>query len=154
MNKKKNRNPAKPESAKMNILFMCVANSARSQLAEGLARKLFPNYEINSAGSDPGKLNPFAVAVMGEIGSDISNHYSKSIDDLPPKFLAQLDYVITLCAEEVCPTLVTRAKKLHWPFSDPASKENISDNESLRRFRVARDAIQLQLKKFKMDIDQ
>lgn len=132
----------------MNILFMCVANSARSQIAEGLARQIFPDVEIKSAGSHPGKLNPYAVAVMKEIGIDISKHFSKSIDDLPPKFFLTLDYVITLCAEEVCPTIVSNAKKLHWPFADPASKEPLPEAEFLMRFRAARDAIDARLKDF------
>lgn len=137
----------------MNILFMCVANSARSQLAEGLARQMFPSAEVQSAGSHPGKLNPFAVTVMNEIGIDISRSYSKSVDDLPPKFVVGIDYVITLCAEEVCPTVVAqKAKKLHWPFPDPASKEPLSEEESLRRFREARDAIQARLKEFAKEI--
>ncbi|MGE0632979.1 MAG: arsenate reductase ArsC [Pseudobdellovibrionaceae bacterium] len=137
----------------MNVLFMCVANSARSQLAEGLARKEFPNAQIMSAGSHPGKLNPFAVKVMSEIGLDISKHFSKSVDDLSPEFLANLDYVITLCAEEVCPTvLVKDAKKLHWPFPDPASKDPLSEEEFLERFRVARDNIQKKIRAFKTEI--
>ncbi len=138
----------------MKILFMCVANSARSQLAEGLARKVFPDAEIQSAGSHPGKLNPHAVAVMNEIGVDISKHYSKSIDNLTPKFIVGLDYVITLCAEEVCPTMVSRAKKLHWPHPDPATKESLPEEESLRRFREARDAIQRKLEEFKKELSQ
>jgi arsenate reductase len=138
----------------MNILFMCVANSARSQLAEGLARELFPNAEVRSAGSHPGKLNPFAVTVMNEIGIDISKQFSKSYDDLSPKFILNLDYVITLCAEEVCPTMVSKAKKLHWPLKDPASKEHIPETESLRRFREVRDAIQARLMEFKKEIGQ
>src|SRR5690349_15752364 len=137
----------------MKILFMCVANSARSQLAEGLARQLFPQGEIQSAGSHPGKLNPYAVAIMNEIGIDISKHYSKSIDQLSTKFLVGLDYVITLCAEEVCPVMPSKsAKKLHWPFPDPASKTPLSEEESLRRFREARDAISAKLKAFKTEI--
>ncbi len=136
----------KSEEDQMNILFMCVANSARSQLAEGLARALFPDAEIKSAGSHPGQLNPFAVTAMKEIGIDISRQYSKSCDDLSPKFIINLDYVITLCAEEVCPILVTQnAKKLHWPFADPASKEPLSEEQLLIRFREARDAIQKKL---------
>ncbi len=137
----------------MKILFICVANAARSQLAEGLAKKLFPNAEIESAGSHPGKLNPYAVTAMGEIGIDISHHYSKSVDDLSPLFIADLDYVITLCAEEVCPILVSKAKKLHWPQTDPATKETSSDSEALTRFRVARDAISERLNAFKSEID-
>lgn len=129
---------------------MCVANSARSQLAEGLAKQVFPGAEIRSAGSHPGTLNPYAVAVMKEIGLDISGHRSKSIDDLPPGFFIGLDYVITLCAEEVCPTVVARtAQKLHWPFPDPATKESLPEEEALRRFREARDAIRARLQEFK-----
>ncbi|MBI3557933.1 MAG: arsenate reductase ArsC [Deltaproteobacteria bacterium] len=132
----------------MKILFMCVANSARSQLAEGLARNLFgPKAHVESAGSHPSKLNPFAVKAMQEIGIDISSHHSKSIDDLSPEFIAQLDYVITLCAEEVCPILVSQAKKLHWPFPDPAGK-GTSDEEKLECFRTARDSIRHRLEEF------
>ena len=133
----------------MKILFMCVANSARSQLAEGLARKIFPDAEVQSAGSQPGKLNPYAVAAMKEVGIDISRHYSKSTDDLSPGFLATLDYVITLCAEEVCPVLVSKAKKLHWPLPDPATKEPVAENDALNRFRAARDEISKNLSAFK-----
>lgn len=141
-------------SKPINILFMCVANSARSQLAEGLARSIFgSDAEIQSAGSNPGSLNPFAIQVMNDIGIDISKQYSKSIDDLQPKFIVGLDYVITLCAEEVCPLMATKnAKKLHWPFPDPASKEKLSDEAMLTRFRSARDGIHKALKKFKAEI--
>lgn len=137
----------------MKILFMCVANSARSQLAEGLARKLFPNAEIQSAGSHPSKLNPIAIEAMREIGIDISSQYSKSCDDLSAKFLIDLNYVITLCEEEVCPVVVSKAKKLHWGFSDPVSKEVISPSESLKRFRETRDGIKSRLEKFKKEMD-
>ena len=134
----------------MKILFMCVANSARSQLAEGLARHIFPGTEIQSAGSQPGKLNPFAVKVMKEIDLDISNHFSKSVDELNPEFVVGINYVITLCADEVCPTMVAvGAQKLHWPFPDPASKVRLSDDEMIRRFRVARDDIKARLLDFK-----
>ncbi len=128
---------------------MCVANSARSQIAEGLAKNLFPNFQIESAGSHPAKLNPFAVTVLKEIGIDISQNYSKSVKELDPIFLEKLDYVITLCAEEVCPTVITNAKRLHWPFTDPASKDKLSDEEMLERFRIARESILAQLKEFK-----
>jgi arsenate reductase len=138
----------------MKILFMCVANSARSQLAEGLARQVFPLAEIESAGSHPAHLNPFAVRVMKEIGIDISNHHSKSVDDLSPQFIAGLDYVITLCAEEVCPLIVSKATKLHWPLSDPASKEPLAEDVMLQRFRQARDAIHQRLKEFKKEMQK
>ncbi len=136
----------------MKILFLCVANSARSQLAEGLARQLLPNAEIESAGSHPGKLNPYAVAVMKEVGLDISNHYSKAVDDLAPAFVAGLDYVITLCAEEVCPVMISKAQKLHWPHPDPATHSPLPEAEALQRFRVARDAIREKLQEFKKDL--
>lgn len=136
----------------MNILFMCVANSARSQLAEGLAATMFPSAHIMSAGSQPGKLNPFAVEVLREIGIDISRHYSKSIDKLPTTFMDNLDYIITLCAEEVCPAIVVQnAKKLHWPFPDPATKENLTETDLLIRFRYARDSIEKKLAQFKAE---
>lgn len=132
---------------------MCVANSARSQLAEGLARNIFPEAEIESAGSHPSQLNQFAVQVMKEVGVDISKQHSKSYDDLSPAFIVKLDYLITLCAEEVCPTMVSKAKKIHWPFPDPASKEQLSDSEMLKRFRDSRDAIEVRLKQFKKELN-
>lgn len=136
----------------MKILFMCVANSARSQIAEGWARQLFPDAEIQSAGSHPGKLNPFAVQAMREAGIDISRHYSKSYEELTPKFIVGLDYVITLCAEEVCPTMTSKAQKLHWPFPDPATQESLGDAQMLERFRQARDAILARLEQFKSEL--
>ncbi len=137
----------------MIILFLCVANSARSQLAEGLARNIFPEAEVLSAGSNPGKLNSYAVATMKEIGIDISGHYSKSINDIPPETLSDINYIITLCAEEVCPILVgSKAKKLHWPFPDPASKMPLPEIELLQRFRECRDALQAKLQEFKAEV--
>lgn len=132
----------------MKILFMCVANSARSQLAEGMGRYLFGDrVEIESAGSQPSKVNSFAAQALKESGIDISKHYSKSVDDLSPGFLADLDYVITLCAEEVCPILISKAKKLHWPLPDPAGKGG-TDEDQLDRFRATRDEIKRRLEVF------
>ena len=137
----------------MNILFLCVANSARSQMAEGLAKNtLDPSFHIKSAGSKPGKLNPFAITAMHEIGIDISNQYSKSLGDLDPKFLDELDYVITLCAEESCPVFPSRkAQKLHWPFPDPAIDQG-SDEQRVNLFRKVRDEISLRIDQFKKNI--
>lgn len=132
----------------MKILFLCVANSARSQLAEGLAKHMFGDKaEIESAGSQPsGKIQPYAIEVLKEVGIDISKNYSKFYDDLPPKFFAGLDYVITLCAEEVCPVLSSqKAKKLHWPIQDPAAAP---EDKKLEAFRNARDIISDKLKAF------
>ena len=136
----------------MKILFMCVANSARSQLAEGIARHLFGDaVEVQSAGSQPSKVNPLAIRALGETGIDISKHFSKSVDDLSPGFLATLDYVITLCAEEVCPILVSKAKKLHWPLPDPARKGG-TDEEQFQCFCETRDAIVGKLEAFKSEL--
>lgn len=122
-----------------SILFLCVANSARSQLAEGLARQRFPGFHIQSAGSRPGRVNPYAVEALAERGIDASAHTSKPVSDINP---AGLDLVITLCAEEVCPAFLGKAERLHWPIPDPASDDPSLTPEDLRaRFRAARDEI-------------
>jgi arsenate reductase len=129
------------------ILFLCVANSARSQMAEGLARKMLgSDVEVLSAGSRPSKVNPYAIEAMSEIGIDISGHRSKSVEDVDP---ASVDTVITLCADEVCPILPGRVQRLHWPIPDPASDDpTISAEDLRRRFRVARDEVQARISKF------
>jgi arsenate reductase len=129
------------------ILFLCVANSARSQMAEGLARTLFGNRAcVQSAGSLPSMVNPYAIEVMREIGIDISTHHSKWVENIDPE---SVDTVITLCAEEVCPVFLGKARRLHWPIPDPASKDlTISREEMLNRFRTARDTIREMLERF------
>jgi arsenate reductase (thioredoxin) len=129
------------------ILFLCIANSARSQLAEGLGRMIFSNrIPVQSAGSEPSQVNPYAIEVMREIGVDITTHSSKSVQTIDP---ARVETVITLCAEEVCPIFLGKARRLHWPIPDPASKEpNISRDEMLTRFRAARDAIRGRIEAF------
>ena len=123
-----------------SILFLCVANSARSQMAEGLARDRFGDeVRVQSAGSAPSRVNPYAIRAMAELGVDLSSHTSKSTDDIDP---ASVDLVITLCAEEVCPVFLSSARRLHWPMPDPDRKgEDLSDEERLEHFRVARDAL-------------
>lgn len=130
----------------MKILFLCVANSARSQMAEGLAKNLFGTYvEIQSAGSYPsGMVNPLAIEAMKEIDIDIAHHRSKSWDDLSPRFFVDLDYVISLCAEEICPTITSKAKRLRWGLPDPASIKG-TDADKLEAFRRARDEIRSKL---------
>jgi arsenate reductase len=119
------------------ILFLCVANSARSQMAEGLARQVFGDRaEVLSAGSNPASINPHAIEAMAEIGIDITCQCSKSVDAID---LSALDLVVTLCAEEVCPILPGRVRRLHWPIADPATQ---SPGEPQARFRVARNLIQ------------
>ena len=133
----------------MNILFLCVGNSARSQIAEGLAREILgKNNLIQSAGSMPtGKINPNAVWAMNEIGIDISSQHSKSIEDLEKSFMDNLDFVITLCAEEVCPILSNNAQKIHWMNEDPANV-NFSDAQSKAAFIKVRDNLYNLIKKF------
>ena len=122
------------------ILFLCVANSARSQMAEGLARHLFGDgVRVQSAGSQPTRLNPYAVEVMREAGIDLTGHASKSVAAIDP---ATVDTVVTLCTDEVCPFVLGAARRLHWPIPDPASDDpRLSRDELLARFRTARDAI-------------
>lgn len=124
------------------ILFMCVANSARSQMAEGIAKKIFGDMAwIESAGSKPSTVNPFAIAALKEIGIDISQGYSKSFEELPADFKEGLDYIITLCAEEVCPMVTSKtAKRIHMPFEDPAGK-GVTEIEKLGYFQRVRDQI-------------
>lgn len=126
------------------ILFLCVANSARSQLAEGLAKQIFGSAaKIESAGSEPsGLVQPWAVKALSEINIDISQNKSKSTNDIALDFYANLDFVITLCAEEVCPALPTKAKRLHWHIKDPAG---VSEDQKSEAFRVARDEIKERL---------
>jgi arsenate reductase len=131
----------------VNILFLCVANSARSQMAEGLARSMFGDRAIiASAGSNPSRVNPYAIDVMREIGIDIGAQRSKSVDDVDP---SNVDIVITLCAEEVCPVFLGKARRLHWPIPDPASDDpSLSREQMLARFRTARDTIREKLASF------
>jgi arsenate reductase len=125
------------------ILFLCVANSARSQMAEGLARKFFgADVTVQSAGSEPSTVNPWAIEVMKEVDVDLTRHHSKSVQTIDP---ATVDTVITLCAEEVCPVFLGKATRLHWPIDDPASKEPLAREIMLTRFRTARDLIQTKL---------
>jgi arsenate reductase len=133
----------------MNILFLCVGNSARSQIAEGLAREILgKNHVIESAGSIPtGKINSNAVWAMNEIGIDISSQHSKSTEDLEKSFMDNLDFVITLCAEEVCPILNNNAKKIHWMNEDPVNV-NFSDAQSKAAFIKVRDNLYNLIKKF------
>ena len=138
-------------SKPVNILFLCVANSARSQLAEGLAKQIFGKEAIiESAGSKPsGKVHPLAVMVLNEVGIDISQNKSKSINDIPTSFYDNLDYVITLCAEEVCPVLPANAKRIHWPIQDPAMADEAHGKIA---FVSARDFIKQKLIELKSEI--
>ena len=124
------------------VLFLCVANSARSQLAEGIARSLAPaGSTVWSAGSRPTHVRPEAVAVLREIGIDISAHRSKAVAEIPAD---EVDAVITLCAEEECPVFLGRARRLHWGLPDPVATAG-AEAEQLDEFRRVRDELRRRL---------
>ena len=126
-----------------HILFLCVQNSARSQLAEGIARFLAPpGVTVSSAGSSPAFVRPQAIQVLKEIGIDISAHRSKSIEEIDA---ASVDAVVTLCAEEVCPVFLGDAVRLHWALPDPAQAPGDEDAR-LNAFRATRDELFRRLK--------
>ena len=133
----------------MNILFLCVGNSARSQIAEGFAKDMLPKtFIIKSAGSNPeDNVHKDAISVMTDIGIDITNSKPKSIDSLDKEFVNNLDYVVTLCAEDVCPTIPSTAKAFHWPNEDP-DNDGFSDIQSKNAFIKTRENIFNLLKKF------
>lgn len=123
----------------MRVLFLCVANSARSQMAEGLARaRLGSEVEVLSAGSEPTEVRDEAIAVMAEAGIDIGGQRAESVTGIDP---AGVDLVVTLCAEEVCPVLPGHVERLHWPLSDPARADDDSPEVRLERFRAVRDTL-------------
>jgi arsenate reductase len=129
------------------ILILCTGNSARSQMAEGVMRhESQGSIEVFSAGTKPSGLRAEAVAVMKEIGIDISGGRSKSVDE----FRGQaFDYVITVCddAAESCPVFPGASERLHWPFEDPAAVEGTRD-EREAAFRKVRDQIRLKIRTF------
>ena len=117
--------------ATTKLVFLCVANSARSQMAEGLARHLFGDrVHVQSAGSQPSRVNPHAIAVMAEIGIDILTQTAKSIDAID---VAHADLVITLCADEVCPVVPAKVKRLHWPLPDPVAAPRLRTTAAAMR---------------------
>ena len=129
----------------MRLLFLCVANSARSQMAEGLARHLLGDaITVQSAGSSPSRVHPFAVQAMAEIGIDISAQHSKSVDTIDP---ATVDTVITLCAEEVCPVFLGNVERRHWPLPDPAA---LPGDTALDGFRQVRDELAQRIRQLRL----
>ena len=128
---------------KPHILFLCTGNSCRSQMAEGWARALLADFgQFYSAGIEQHGLNPNAVKVMAEAGVDISSHTSKTLSDLAG---IELDLVITVCghADETCPLLSVRTRKLHVGFDDPPklARTAASEEEALNHYRRVRDEI-------------
>ena len=130
---------------KQTVLFICSHNSARSQMAEGMMRTYYGDrYEAFSAGTQPGKINPYAIRVMKEIGIDISKQNAKGVKEYYGK---DLDLVITLCdeAEEECPFFIEGKDYIHEGLKDPAMVKG-SEEQMLKEFRASRDEIRQFLK--------
>lgn len=129
------------------VLFLCTHNSARSQMAEGLLRKLGGGqFDAASAGTEATRVHPLAIEAMREAGIDISGHTSKRVDAFAGQ---QFDYVITVCdnANESCPVFPAATERIHWSFDDPSAATG-TDEERLRVFRRVRDEIQTRLRTF------
>ena len=135
---------------KARVLILCTGNSARSQMAEGLLRHLGnaggDRFEVESAGTRPSRVRPEAIAVLRELGIDISGHRSKSVDEFAGQ---RFDYVLTVCdnARESCPIYPGHANRLHHSFDDPAAVEG-DEEERLAAFRRVRDEIRAYLRGF------
>jgi arsenate reductase len=132
---------------KKRVLILCTGNSARSQMAEGLLRHdAGDRFEVESAGTKPGHVRPEAIAVMKELGIDISGQRSKSVDEFAGQ---SFDYALTVCdnAKESCPIYPGHANRLHRNFEDPAAAEG-SENERLTVFRRVRDQLRDYLRSF------
>ena len=129
------------------VLILCTGNSARSQMAEGLLRhESGGRWEVHSAGTHPTTVRPEAVAVMNELGIDISRQWSKSVDEFAGR---EFDFVITVCdhANAVCPVFPGNTRRLHWPFEDPAAVTG-TEEAKLEAFRLVRDQIEARVREF------
>jgi arsenate reductase (thioredoxin) len=132
---------------KKKVLILCTGNSARSQMAEGLLRHdAGGKFEVASAGVAPSHVRPEAIALMNELGIDISTHRSKSVDEFAGQ---EFDYVITVCdnANEQCPVFPGKTKRIHWSFEDPAAAQG-DEGVRLSVFRRVRDEIRERLREF------
>lgn len=129
------------------VLILCTGNSARSQMAEGLLRHLAGGrFEVRSAGTQPGTVRREAIAVMREIGIDISSHRSKHVDEFAGE---SFDYVLTVCdhAAQNCPLYPGHANRMHQSFADPAAVKG-TEAERLAAFRQVRDQLKVFLRTF------
>ena len=129
---------------KPGLLFLCVANSARSQMAEALAKARYGNAVlVQSAGSEPSRVHPLATQAMQVRKLDAAQQTSKHVDDIDP---ARVSVVVTLCAEEYCPAFLHEALRLHWPMPDPAAAlEGEDEAAQLSRFLEVSDQIAVRL---------
>jgi arsenate reductase (thioredoxin) len=141
---------------KLRVLFLCVHNSARSQIAEALLKKYASGkFDVMSAGLEPGVLNPYVVEAMKERGIDISRNIAKSAFDLYKQDYL-FSYVVTVCdreAAERCPIFPGITTRLHWPFDDP-SKFTGTKDEIMKKVRVLIDAMEIKIKDFIKAIEQ
>lgn len=128
------------------VLILCTANSARSQMAEGLFRHAAPDWDVQSAGTRASIVRPEAIAVMAELGIDLTTHRSKSVDEFAGQ---EFTYVITVCdsAAQNCPAFPGKTQRLHWPFEDPAAEQG-SEEQRLAAFRRIRDLIRAKIGAF------
>jgi arsenate reductase len=135
---------------KKRVLFICIHNSARSQMAEAFMNDLCgEEFEALSAGLEPGKLNPIVVEAMQEIGIDISGNKTKAVFDIFKSGLL-INYAITVCDEtsaERCPIFPGITKRLHWGFPDPSAFQG-TDDEKLARTREIRDEIKAKIEEW------
>ena len=134
-------------SNKRRVLILCTGNSARSQMAEGLLRHdAGDRFDVFSAGTQPSRVRPEAIAVMRELGIDISGHRSKSVDEFASH---SFDFVLTVCdnANETCPIFPGHGMRLHHNFADPAAVQG-TDEERLAAFRRVRDELRTFLNRF------
>ena len=144
------KNKLAKDQMKKKILFVCTHNSARSQLAEGLVNNLcFHKYQAFSAGSTPSKVNTFAIEVLREMGIDIADHYSKSLNEFEGQYF---DYVVTVCnnAKDNCPFFPGSNEYVHKSFQDPSSVDG-TYQDKLDAFRKSRDEIKQWILEFFCD---
>lgn len=139
---------------KPKVLFLCVGNSARSQMAEAILRHLAGDrFESYSAGVEPRGINPLTFRVMRENGISLENQYSKSMNEYIGK--VDFDWLITVCEddEKNCPFYPGKGSRLHWPFEDPAAVSG-NEEERLEKFRQVRDAIEEKIKSWLEEFNQ
>jgi arsenate reductase len=141
---------------KIKVLFVCIHNSARSQMAESFLNKLGGDaFSAESAGIEPGKLNPVVVKAMGEEGYDLSGNTTKSVAEMIAAG-RQYDYVVTVCdpaAAERCPLFPGKVQRMHWSFKDPSSFDG-TDAEKLAFTRTVRDEIKIRIEDFIREAQQ
>lgn len=132
----------------MKILILCTGNSCRSQMAEGLIKNKYPDFEVSSAGTYPAEtVNPYAVKVMQDIGVDISENFPKNVEQFAND---EFDYVFTVCdsAKEICPVFNNAKNKVHKPFVDPKRDFYDSEEHAIEIYTETRNLIEAWIKEY------